>query len=219
MPENNIDRSQKNKERTKQKLILAVGEIIRSEGFEKLRISAIARKAQVDRKLIYRYFGGLDFLIEAYITEHEFWLLYAERIKELIVTHESSNGQELLNTTLRDYFTFLSSEKDMQQLRLLELSAHNPLLKSLRTVRESLLQKILELTDKHFVNSGVDIRAVILLLVGGINFILLNTLYNGDQPGGLDVLSEDGRQQMLGAIEKIVNWAYMDSAGKVEKIS
>lgn len=55
----------KDKENTKRKLIQAVGEVIQSEGFHNLKISKISKKANVDRKLIYRYFGNLNYLIEA----------------------------------------------------------------------------------------------------------------------------------------------------------
>jgi len=48
----------KDKEQTKRRLIQAVGEIISTDGFSNLRISTISRKAGVDRKLIYRYFGS-----------------------------------------------------------------------------------------------------------------------------------------------------------------
>ncbi|WP_179413770.1 TetR/AcrR family transcriptional regulator [Mucilaginibacter sp. E4BP6] len=57
----------KDKEATKRKLIDAVGIIIKRDGFSALKISTIAKVAEVDRKLIYRYFGGLNHLIEAYI--------------------------------------------------------------------------------------------------------------------------------------------------------
>jgi hypothetical protein len=42
----------KDKELTKQKLIRAVGEVVKKEGFQNLKISKIAKYAQVDRKLI-----------------------------------------------------------------------------------------------------------------------------------------------------------------------
>jgi hypothetical protein len=54
-------KSGRNKAQTIRKLIQAVGEIVRSKGFSILKISTIAKKAQVDRKLIYRYFRILDY--------------------------------------------------------------------------------------------------------------------------------------------------------------
>jgi len=61
----------KDKEKTKQRLIWAVGEVIRQKGFDALTASHVARFAEVDRKLISRYFGGIKGLIEAYVVENE----------------------------------------------------------------------------------------------------------------------------------------------------
>jgi len=62
----------KNKELTKNKLLSAIGEIIKIEGFASLKsASKVARFAGVDRKLIGRYFGGLNQLIEAYVVEND----------------------------------------------------------------------------------------------------------------------------------------------------
>ena len=67
----------KDKEQTKRKLIDAVGIIIKSKGFSSVRISKVARQAGVDRKLIYRYFGNMNNLTEAYIIENDYWMLFA----------------------------------------------------------------------------------------------------------------------------------------------
>ena len=62
----------KDKELTKRKLINAVGEIIRTEGYTGLGVNKIARQAQVNKKLIYRYFMTVDRLIEEYVLEKDY---------------------------------------------------------------------------------------------------------------------------------------------------
>jgi AcrR family transcriptional regulator len=59
----------KDKEQTKRKLIYAVGVIVKAKGFSAVSISKVAREAGVDRKLVYRYFGNMNNLTEAYISE------------------------------------------------------------------------------------------------------------------------------------------------------
>ncbi|OYX95246.1 MAG: hypothetical protein B7Y76_09920, partial [Sphingobacteriia bacterium 35-40-5] len=70
----------KDKELTKRKLINAVGEIIRTEGYTGLGVNKIARQAQVDKKLIYRYFITVDRLIEEYVLEKDYWMLASEKM-------------------------------------------------------------------------------------------------------------------------------------------
>ena len=45
---------------TEKRLLEAVSKIIEEEGFTQIGINRIAKKAQCDKVLIYRYFGGLD---------------------------------------------------------------------------------------------------------------------------------------------------------------
>ena len=75
----------KNKENTKRKLIEAVGAIIKSEGFNKLGVNKVAKAAGVSKMLIYRYFGGLEQLRKAYISENDF-------LKKYLSTDPAADG-------------------------------------------------------------------------------------------------------------------------------
>ncbi len=55
----------RNKSDTKRRLIPSVGVVMNTQRFKSLTISKIAREAQVDRKLIHWYFGGLNGPIES----------------------------------------------------------------------------------------------------------------------------------------------------------
>lgn len=79
----------KDKENTKRKLIKAVGEVIKVEGFQSLKISKISQYANVDRKLIYRYFGNLNYLIEAYILENDYWMVFSNNMKQMLADKEA----------------------------------------------------------------------------------------------------------------------------------
>jgi AcrR family transcriptional regulator len=60
---------QRNRLQREQRLIEAVGEIVKKEGFDQLGINKIASTAGVNKMLIYRYFGGLSGLIDAYLRQ------------------------------------------------------------------------------------------------------------------------------------------------------
>lgn len=204
-------KSPKNKENTKLKLIHAVGEVIKKDGFSNLKISTIARQAQVDRKLIYRYFGDLNFLIEAYVAENDYWLKFSKKMKEVISQNKYEDSKALIVAVLQNQFKFFFSEKDMQRLILWELSTNSPLMQSIHNVRESMGQQFLELTDEHFKNSNVNFRAVSALLVGGIYYTILHTIFNGGKFTDMDLNTTDGQNEMLNAIDQIVGWAYKEA--------
>ncbi|RKR82036.1 hypothetical protein BDD43_2203 [Mucilaginibacter gracilis] len=109
----------KNKEVTKKKLVWAVGEIIKTEGFVALKsASKVARIAGVDRKLIGRYFGGLNQLIEAYVVENDYWILFTEKINDLLKSNNYPGSKELITSILQNQYTYFLSDKDMQRLIL-----------------------------------------------------------------------------------------------------
>ena len=201
----------KNKEKTKQKLISAVGDLIRLNGFGFLSASKVARQAEVDRKLINRYFGGLNQLVEAYVVKNDYWLLLTEKINDLLKSNNYLVSKEMIISILQNQFTYFFNDKDMQRLILWELTTNSPLMKSIHNARESMGQKLLETTDEHFYGSKVNFRAIGALLVGGIYYTILHTIYNGGKFSDLDVTSNEGQEQILNAIEQIVGWAYQEA--------
>jgi AcrR family transcriptional regulator len=206
-----IPKPSKNKAETKRRLIQAVGELVKTEGFSGLKISTVAKKAEVDRKLIYRYFGGLNYLIESYVVENDYWMIFSDSMKKMISETKFANSEQLITAVLQNQFKFFLTEKDMQRLILWELSTDSPLMQSIHNVRESMAQKFLELTDLHFKDSPVNFRAIAALLVGGIYYTVLHTMFNGGNFTDIDISTEDGQTEMLKAIEQIVGWAYKEA--------
>jgi AcrR family transcriptional regulator len=202
----------KNKELTKRKLIDAVGEIFRTEGHMGLGVNKVAKKAGVTKKLIYDYFErDFDNLIEAYILETDYWMAFADRVQELVDTHAYSDNQKLITDILQNQFRYFYLDKQMQKLILWEISTNSPLMRSIHNARESMGQRLFELTDTHFANSGVNFRAVAGIIVGGIYYTILHTRFNGGVLSDIDISTEVGRDEMLKAIEMIVGWAYREA--------
>jgi len=204
----------KDKENTKRRLIRAVGEVIRLEGFDALSASKVARYAEVDRKLVSRYFGALNHLIEAYVVENDYWLSFTDHINEILKSNSYPGSKELITSVLQNQFNYFYAEKDMQRLILWELTTNSPLMKSIHNARESMGQKLLELTDVHFKGSNVNFRAIGALLVGGIYYTILHTIYNGGTFTDLDIKSDQGQFEIQKAIEQIVGWAYQEAERK-----
>jgi AcrR family transcriptional regulator len=198
----------RNKELTKRKLIDAVGEIFRKEGHTGLGVNKVARLSGVSKKMIYKHFNGsFNNLIEEYILETDYWMIFGNRVQELI-DNQSSSSQKLITDILQNQFRYLNLDKQMQKLILWEVSTDSELMRSIHRTREATGQKLFELTDQHFAETGVNFRAVAALLVAGIYYTILHTRFNGGLFSDIDLSTEEGRQEMLRAIEMIVGWAY-----------
>jgi AcrR family transcriptional regulator len=205
----------KNKEETKKRLINAVGEILKNEGYSALGVNNIARKSGVNKGLIYRYFGKLDYLVETYVVENDYWLEFFKQTNQLVQESQPESLQLLISQILQNQYKFFLSEPDMQRLIHWELSGESPLMTSIHNARETNGQKILEMTDDHFKNQKVNFRAIAALLVGGIYYTILNSRFNGGMFCDIDVNSTYGQNEILKAIEQTVGWAFeKSSAGK-----
>lgn len=56
----------RNRDATRERILAAVGTLLAREGFSSLGVNAVAREASVDKVLIYRYFGGIEALLDAW---------------------------------------------------------------------------------------------------------------------------------------------------------
>jgi AcrR family transcriptional regulator len=59
---------------TEARILKAATAIVARDGFAALGVNTIAREAGVDKQLVYRYFGGLDGLLERLGADLRFWL-------------------------------------------------------------------------------------------------------------------------------------------------
>ena len=64
--------TERDRDVTEQRMLKAVGEMIRRDGFEKLGVNAVAAHCGVSKILIYRYFGSLDSTISGSIFRSTF---------------------------------------------------------------------------------------------------------------------------------------------------
>ncbi|WDF81149.1 TetR/AcrR family transcriptional regulator [Mucilaginibacter sp. KACC 22773] len=198
----------KNKELTKRKLVIAVGEILKSEGYKGLGVNRIAKQAGVNKKLIYRYFGNVNYLIETYVIENDYWLTFSKKLLEQVKKEAPPTTQTFIANLLKNQFNYFLNEKEMQRLILWEISTSSALMKSIHNAREAAGQGLLEMTDEHFKDKRVNFRAIAALLVGGIYYIVLHIQSNGGQFCDLDISSQSAQTEVMRAIDQIVGWAF-----------
>jgi AcrR family transcriptional regulator len=194
----------KDKESTKKKLIAAVGDIFRTEGYHGLGVNKVARMAGVDKKLIYRYFGNIDGLIEAYVVETDYWMMFFKKMRTLEVPKNGDQVRRLLTSVLQDQFAYFLKDKEMQRLILWELSVKSPLMRSIHETRELMGKQLLDMTEPYLKNKTTNFRAVAALLVGGIYYIILHTRVHGGKFTDVDLSTDMGLNEILNAIEEVV---------------
>lgn len=205
MPRKVVQGPIRDKEKTKQKLLNAVGKILKTKGYSGLMVSKIAAVAGFDKKLIYEYFGSTDKLIDEYIKSQDYW----SRFELADDADFSDGGKELSKMAITTQFDSLKKNKELQKILVWEMSESRPILKKLLDQREEVGEELFKhITDPHFGEKSEEYRAITALLIAGSYHLNLYTGHNGSTFCGIDMKSEDGRQKIKKAIEDIIEFAY-----------
>ncbi|WP_297984900.1 TetR/AcrR family transcriptional regulator [uncultured Chryseobacterium sp.] len=199
----------RDKEKTKEKLLSAVGEILKNSGFTGLNASKIAKAADVDRKLIYEYFGSPDELITTYIKSQDYWDNASKNTEDLILENKSDNGKTLTKEFLKGQLKTMINNGELQKIITWELSEPHPLLKKLAEQREEQGELLFaNLTDSYFKENAETFRAIQALLISGIYYLSIHNSVNGSKFCGIDLNTEEGEKTFEKALDLVVDLVY-----------
>ncbi len=199
----------RNKERTKIKLLRSVGSILKKEGFVGLNVTNVAKKADVNRKLIYEYYGTLENLVKEYLNSKDYWRVSLDQIDEIIEKAQVDFGRKAAFDLLENQFDALMKNEEMRKIITWGLSENLAPLKSLNQERELLAEKFFtRVSDHHFSGNEKNVRAINAILVSGIYYLTLNAKMSGDTMCGIDVNKEEGEAEIKMALKQIIEWAY-----------
>ncbi|MBB6237516.1 AcrR family transcriptional regulator [Pedobacter sp. AK013] len=200
----------RNKEWTKQKLLAAVGKILKNDGFTGLNISKVALQAEVDRKLVYDYFGSMEGLVKEYLNSSDFYTLNIDQSKEIIEQNRGDFGKEVLYHLLQDQLDSLIANEEMRRIISWGVCESSKTLEELNERREYLGELFFsELTDEYFKDKDKNIRPVAALIIGGIYYMTLIAHTNNGMMCGIDIRKAEAQAEVKNTIKQIIEWAYL----------
>lgn len=209
MPRKITDGPVRNKERTKKKIIDALGEILKREGFTDLSLSKVATEANIDRRLIYDYFGGFDGMIKEYLSSRDYWRMTPEDIANIIEVSKEDHGKHIAYTLVERQFDSLMENPEMRQIINWGLSESYAPLKELNLEREEFGEQVFtQITDEHFKGKDKNLRAVEAILVSSVYYLTLHSQINESTMCGIDVKQKEGADEIKKAMKQIIDWAY-----------
>lgn len=198
----------KDKARTMNRLVRAVGRVVKRKGYSGLNGVNIATEAKVDRKLIYEYFGGVDQLVEEFIAQNDFWKYKGKEAIEQLVKEPEKIDRNTITYLLQSQYEVLSKNKTLQKIIHWELGDKNPTLRKIADNREEIGEKVFRIIDSDFEKANVDLRAILALQIAGIYYLILHAESNGSTFCGVDINEPEGKKRILNAMKDIVDYAY-----------
>ncbi|SOD12636.1 TetR/AcrR family transcriptional regulator [Pedobacter xixiisoli] len=197
---------EKNKEKSKEQFLNAVGEILQTKGYAALKINDVAATARLDKKLIYRYFGGFDQLLDEYVLSKDFWSnVKGEKVPSII----EDGGKDFLKQMFQNQFDTLEHNIELQKILLWRLSQQRNSLTKLTKEQENVGEQIFaSMVDPHFNGKSETFRAICAILVSGLYYLNMSTAHNSTTFCGIDLEDKKGRNQIKKAIDFIVEQTY-----------
>ncbi|WP_316778720.1 TetR/AcrR family transcriptional regulator [Pedobacter antarcticus] len=199
----------KDRPATERKLIAAVGEILKEDGYRALGLNRIAKTAGVNKNLIYRYFGDVDTLVETYIREKDFWLSDNKEFPEVFAP-QASKEQIIVSISdlLQNQLNYFYNSEQMQHIILSEISDNSKTLKRLSALRERMAEPFFAQTEKYFENSAINFRALSAIMTSGIYYLVLQSKKNEAINCGINIRTAQGREMISKTIRQMIEWSF-----------
>lgn len=162
----------RNRDETRAAILRAAQELLADEGFSSFGVNALARRSGFDKQLIYRYFGGLDGLIDALGETLADWV--ATRMDPVLSKDPGPGYGDLIEAVLLAYLDALRSDSLMQRLAAWELSDPSPQVSRLADQRaQGLGELVARLRGDRMPPPGVDAPAVNAILIASVQHLVL----------------------------------------------
>lgn len=189
---------ERNRVETEKKILDAVGCIVETDGFEKVGINAVAKKAGIAKMLIYRYFTSIDGLLAAYIKLNDYWLNIPLDI--------ALDKESLIPFVVQVYKSQIMQLRDnvvMRRLLRWELGNDNPIIAAIRSQREENGMTLIKVVSSVSGKPIREIAEMASLLSASITYLALLAdtypIYNG-----LDIANDKGWEDLIDGIEKFI---------------
>lgn len=191
---------------TQAALVAAARGLLAAEGFQALGVNAVARAAGCDKQLIYRYFGGLDGLVDA---------IGAEIADTWRVRLQPPNGpgafaayRDFAEAMMLGFLDALRADALMQKIMVWEIAEPSPLVQRLTLARSKVMVRwVAESRGSLTPPDGVDAAAVNAALLAAIQHLVLAGTATG-QFSGLPLKSDEDWQRLRATVKALVAAAY-----------
>lgn len=188
----------RDRERTKHKILKAVGEVIEQHGTEKVGVNLIARTAGVNKVLIYRYFNSVDGLMEQYVTSGEYTSTTGDEYLENLGVTAPEDRAKTMTSLMLTFLSDLRERKATRDLLRWEIGTGKSMLSDARNeVAMRLLTKIGDLPNYP------DTGALMTFITAGIYYMTISKDYR-DKMINVDLQSDEGWKRIENVIESII---------------
>ncbi|PWJ59870.1 AcrR family transcriptional regulator [Dyadobacter jejuensis] len=188
----------RDRERTKGKILKAVGDVIEQYGTEKVGVNLIARTAGVNKVLIYRYFESVDGLMEQYVKSGLYTSTSADDYLADMGPISPEEATEALTKVNITFLRDMRSRKATRDLLRWEIGTGKPMLTDTRNASAlKIMEKIGKLPNYE------DTGALMAFLTAGIYYLTISADYR-DTFIDLNLKSDEDWKRIEDLCERLI---------------
>ena len=200
------ERRVRNRAGTERAILAAARDLLAEQGFQGFGINAIARRAGCDKQLIYRYYGGLDGLIEAIGADLGNWV--KDRIPEDTGGMFLLTYGDLMEKLALYFMEALRADPLVCKIVAWEVSKDTPQVRKLSEARAKALARWLDkMRGSLAPPKGVDAPTVNALLFASIQHLVISAAATG-QFAGLPLKTERDWEKVAASVRRLVRAIY-----------
>ena len=200
-------------EETKRLILETVSAIMKESGHTDLEVMKITRRMGKSKGLIGYHYENLNELLKTYIKQKDYWPSLFERF-QFETEPTEAQLRDTITGLMQDNLRLFKETPEMQKIILWQISQSSPMLRRVSDEREAAGADIFGQIAPLFVNTGVNFKAVIGLLLGGSYYMVLHAASNKSTVCGIDLDWEHDLDEVLRTIGQIIGWAWESAAGK-----
>ena len=194
-----MEKIRRNRAKTTERIIEAFESVLAERGLQHVGVNRVAEQAGVSKVLIYRYFGGLDGLIDHYIKMGKLYPnLTATVLEQLRPDNEAELGR-LWHRQLTQLFRQFRSNKAARELLKANVIEEDP---TAEAASQSQDQEIRRLVGQLSFVEGADSEAISAVTIGAMSYLTL-LADNNRTLVGIDLRSEAGWKRIEKAVKLI----------------
>lgn len=196
----------RNRDVTSARILKAAAELLAEDGFQNFGVNAVARRAGCDKQLIYRYYGGMDGLVDAIGFELARW------IEEKMPVGGNAGFMltygDLVEHMMMLFMQALRDDPLTRRIIAWEVSDNSPQVRRLSEARSRALGLWIEkVRGKMPPPKGVDHVALNAMLIAAVQHVVLAGA-TASRFAGLELSTDKDWDRIAQAVRRLVRGVY-----------
>lgn len=198
----------RNRVATQLAILGALEEILTESGFEGLGVNVVAQRAGVSKELIYRYFGGLEKLILAWVEERDYWSFRKIDQSQERLSRTGAGAQQMIQESLAHFVSEMRSNPHLQEIRRWEVHSRSELAQRIAQRREAAGVRMVSRIPPA---ENQDVAAIYGLLQAGLCYMILRSSAL-ETYCGVELRTDKGWDRLQGAVDSILDAVFPAAA-------